>query len=120
MTLIPFEPRRKAVTQKSGSHKPVSLQAPKLNVDVGGHFMFNMTAGPPYQEPPRGTVLKVSGELQGSEGVARGRVYDYAVIRANNGRWYTSGSTCPVDGYSWQGLLQFLATFRNAKGVRLC
>jgi hypothetical protein len=70
-------------------------------------------------EPPIGAVLRISGQLQNSYGGARGKTYDYAVIRAGNGRWYTTGSSCPTFGYSWAGLLQFLSTFIDPTGERL-
>lgn len=72
-------------------------------------------------EPPIGTVIKISGEHRGSyEGPAKGRRYDYAAIRASNGRWYTTGSTCPPFGYRWSNFLDFLISLDNATGERLC
>lgn len=34
--------------------------------------------------------------------------YNYAARRAGNGRWYTTGATCPERGYSWEQLLDFI------------
>lgn len=125
MSLVPFNPRKGAVTQRTGSSKQVvrigqNMPKPRVIQVRDEPVEFNNVGGPPFAEPPKGTVLKVSGELMGSYGVGAGRVYDYAIIRANNGRWYTSGSTCPVEGYDWRGLLRFLMEFKSAKGVRLC
>jgi hypothetical protein len=36
-----------------------------------------------------------------------GKVYDYAALKAA-GRWYTTGSTCPPYGYSWENLIAFI------------
>jgi len=71
-------------------------------------------------EPPIGTVIKISGELRGSYGVGEGRRYDYAAIRAGNGRWYTTGATCPTFGYNWPEFLRFLQGFIDPTGERLC
>lgn len=122
MTLVPFNPRKGAVTQRTGSGKPVVRMhhPPPRTLQLRESVEFNHIGGPGFQEPPKGTVLKVSGTLKGSYGVGAGRVYDYAIIRANNGRWYTSGSTCPADGYDWRGLLRFFMEFESAKGERLC
>jgi hypothetical protein len=35
------------------------------------------------------------------------KVYVYAAIRVN-GRWYTTGSTCPASGFTWRGLVDFI------------
>lgn len=124
MSLVPFEPRKGAVTQHAGSGKGKgkggTVAHLKRGMQVGGFYPFNEETGPLYTEPPIGTVLKVTAEIIGSEGAAKGRRYDYAIIRANNGRWYTSGSTCPEHGYDWQGLMRFFLTLKNATGVRLC
>lgn len=124
MSLVPFVPRKGAVAQRTGSGKPVARinqNIPKQRtIQLRESVEFNNVGGPGLAEPPKGTVLKVSGELMGSYGVGAGRVYDYAIIRANNGRWYTSGATCPEHGYDWRGLLLFFMEFKSAKGVRLC
>lgn len=36
------------------------------------------------------------------------KVYFYAAVRVE-GRWFTTGSTCPPLGYSWEGLWRFIA-----------
>lgn len=71
-------------------------------------------------EPPLGSVVKLSGRHKGYHGQASPIRYDYAAIRAGNGRWYTTGATCPPSGYSWQGLLDFITDFIEPKGERLC
>jgi hypothetical protein len=70
-------------------------------------------------EPPIGAVIKVTGEHLDTYGPTRGKRYDYAIIRANNGRWYTTGSSCPYAGYDWNGLKQFLLKLGKPVGKRL-
>lgn len=70
-------------------------------------------------EPPIGSVVKVSGKFANSTGEFAKIRYDYAAIRAGNGYWFTTGSTCPVAGYSWEEFLFFLAQFVEPKGERL-
>lgn len=70
-------------------------------------------------EPEVGTVFKVSGQLRNSYGAAAGRFYDYAIIRARNGRWYTTGSSCPPFGMNWNAVLRFLETFIDPRAERL-
>ena len=72
------------------------------------------------KEPPIGSVIKLSGRHTQFGGAASPIRYDYAAIRAGNGRWYTTGSSCPISGYSWQGLLDFITKFIDPRGERLC
>lgn len=37
-----------------------------------------------------------------------GKLYEYAARKAANGRWFTTGSTCPTTGYTWPKLVQFI------------
>lgn len=34
--------------------------------------------------------------------------YDFAAIKVGTGRWYTTGSTCPVNGHTWKQLWDFI------------
>jgi hypothetical protein len=52
-----------------------------------------------HHQPGIGAVIKFS----------RGD-YDYAAIRASNGSWYTTGSTCPRNGYTWAELIRVIST----------
>ncbi len=98
-------------TGSAGRNKPSPLP-----FDVGDDMRFgerNVT------EPPIGAVIKVTGEHLDTYGPTRGKRYDYAIIRANNGRWYTTGSSCPHHGYDWAGLKLFLLGLGKPVGRRL-
>lgn len=49
------------------------------------------------KEPERGTVITFD---KGS--------YNFAALRAGNGRWYTTGCTCPRAGFEWPDLWAFI------------
>jgi hypothetical protein len=53
-------------------------------------------------EPTSGAV-RFSRRFVGGKPIS----YDFAAVRAGNGRWYTTGPTCPLAGYTWKGLVAF-------------
>lgn len=121
MSLVRQEPggvpeRRKPKPSKSLARKGGAVRKQKFDMPVGGGAK---KIDDRVQEPPIGSVLKVSGQHVGYDGRTYPVVYDYAVIRAGNGRWYTTGASCPYDGYSWSGFLEFLASLVNPVGERL-
>ena len=70
-------------------------------------------------EPPIGAVVKFAGQHRDFSGRPSPVRYEYAAIRANNGRWYTTGSSCPPQGFDYAGLNRFLSTLIDPTGVRL-
>jgi hypothetical protein len=69
-------------------------------------------------EPPIDTVIAFSGTRPATKNAIATR-FEYAAIRAGNGRWYTTGRSCPAFGYSWGGLLNFIASFPDGEVERL-
>lgn len=61
----------------------------------------NYTAPIP-KEPLPGSVIRftILPRLGGNS-------YHYAAVLAG-GRWYTTGSSCPRDGYTWEQLVDFI------------
>ena len=88
-------------------------------LEVGG-TKVTMTNDGRLVEPPIGAVIKISGRHKQYYGNPSPVRYDYAIIRAGNGRWYTTGSSCPPFGYSWKGLLDWIVTLIEPTGERLC
>jgi hypothetical protein len=53
-------------------------------------------------QPEDGAVLKFALQFE-----SWGPMYRYAALRVN-GRWYTTGHSCPDGGYSWRELIDFI------------
>lgn len=64
----------------------------------------------PYpKEPAAGAVIRFSLRFD-----RLGTTYHYAALRVMS-RWFTTGKSCPKDGYSWYELIDFI---READEVR--
>lgn len=51
----------------------------------------------------RGAIIRYSLEFP-QEG-AKHKLYRFAAIKGPAGKWFTTGSTCPEDGWTWDDLL---------------
>jgi hypothetical protein len=119
MSIERYEPRSPArKNSASVAHRSRRVPSVDRNRRFDVHDKVRFVDGA-IIEPPIGAVIAITGEHPNSYGVARGRRYDYAAIRAGNGRWYTTGSSCPPFGYGWQQFLEFLISLENAEGERL-
>lgn len=58
-----------------------------------------------FREPGHGFVIKFS--LSHSLYSGAMKTYEYAAMNVH-GRWFTTGSTCPVNGFSWRELCAFV------------
>lgn len=48
-----------------------------------------------------------------------GSLYEYAARKAANNRWYTTGATCPPNGFSWRGLVLFMRKADRISGNQI-
>lgn len=63
-----------------------------------------------------GTVIRYELELSRVSGGAR--VYRYAAIRVGD-RWFTTGSTCPPNGWSWAALVGQIRNARSHSNIEI-
>lgn len=56
----------------------------------------------PKQPAAASSVVRFSRTPRGSH-----TSYDYAAIKANS-RWFTTGATCPVSGFTWKELIDWI------------
>jgi hypothetical protein len=99
--LVPFRGRREETGVISRVRK---IRKPQREVERS-NSQFSERG---FFEPPIGSVIRFDLRFYDGGNDLAGQLYSYAALRANNGRWYTTGASCPPQGWDWRALCRWV------------